>query len=84
MLQITFEKTLDSHGIVFRDAIVLPDDHGLTQDEIEAIKDQRFQAWADAVLNPPEPEESPHPLLPPPAEPPPEPSEPPQLPPLEA
>ena len=33
----------------FRDAIVLPDDHTLTDADIEAIKEQRYAAWLVAI-----------------------------------
>jgi hypothetical protein len=33
----------------FCDAIVLPDDHGFTDDEIEAMKQQRLNNWIAAV-----------------------------------
>lgn len=34
---------------MFSDAIVLPDDHGFTDDEIEAMKQQRLNNWIAAV-----------------------------------
>jgi hypothetical protein len=37
-----------SYGM-FSDAIVLPDDHGFTDDEIEAMKQQRLNNWIAAV-----------------------------------
>jgi len=39
----------------FADALHLPDDHGLTDDEIEAMKQQRLTNWLAIV----EPQESP-------------------------
>jgi hypothetical protein len=36
---------------MFSDAIVLPDDHILTDDEIEAMKQQRLSNWI-AVVTP--------------------------------
>ena len=47
MITIPFEIVQDEH--TFRDAIVLPDDHTLTQTEIDAIKQQRFDAWLTAI-----------------------------------
>jgi hypothetical protein len=34
----------------FRDAIVLPDDHTMTDAEIEAMKQQRYDDWL-AIVN---------------------------------
>lgn len=44
---IEFEMRSE-HGI-FRDAIVLPDDHGMTDAEIDAMKQARFDAWLAVV-----------------------------------
>lgn len=43
MQVIKFEKTDGTYTL--RDSIVLKDDHGLTDDQIEAIKQQRFDKW---------------------------------------
>lgn len=51
-MKIDFEITKD--GYTYRDAIVLPDDHGLSDAEIEAMKQARFDAWYFIVTNPPE------------------------------
>ena len=37
----------------FCDALHLPDDHGLTDDEIEAMKQERFNNWLAVVNAPP-------------------------------
>jgi hypothetical protein len=37
----------------FADAIVLPDDHTLTDAEIEAMKQQRLDNWIAVVTAPP-------------------------------
>lgn len=50
-MKIDFEFTT-KHG-VFRDAIYLADDHNLTQEEIDAIKQQRLDNWIAAVEAPP-------------------------------
>lgn len=55
MIKIDFE--FDSPHGVFRDALHLPDDHGMTDAEIQAMKQQRFDNWL-AIVNPP-PVESP-------------------------
>ena len=39
----------------FGDALHLPDDHGLTDDEIEAMKQQRLTNWLAIIENPGEP-----------------------------
>lgn len=49
MIKIDFE--FDSPYGVFRDALHLPDDHGLSDDEIQAMKQQRFDNWL-AIVNP--------------------------------
>jgi len=41
--------SFDTQYGVFSDAIVLPDDHMLTDDEIEAMKQQRLENWIAAV-----------------------------------
>lgn len=40
------------HGL-FRDALHLPDDHGLTDAEIEVMKQQRVDNWIAVVTAPP-------------------------------
>lgn len=47
---IDFEITDGTH--VFRDAIVLPDDHNLSNDEIEAMKQARFDKWIEIITTP--------------------------------
>jgi hypothetical protein len=51
MIQIIFEA--DTRHGVFRDALYLPDDHGLTDAEIEALKQQRVDNWLAIVEAPP-------------------------------
>ena len=51
MVVIDFER--DTEYGVFRDAITLPDDHTLSQDEIDSLMQQRVDAWVDHVKNPP-------------------------------
>lgn len=57
MVKIDFERTT-RHG-VFRDAITLPDDHNLTQDQIDAMMQQRVDNWVAYMDNPPQPEPEP-------------------------
>lgn len=53
MITINFE--ISQNGYKLKDAIVLPDDHGLTDVQIEVIKKQRFDDWY-AVLTAPQDE----------------------------
>ena len=50
-MKIDFDFTT-AHG-VFRDALHLPDDHTLTDDEIQAMKQQRVDNWIAVVTAPP-------------------------------
>ena len=51
MVSIVFE--FDTQYGLFRDALVLPDDHGLSDAELEAMKQQRLDSWIAFILNPP-------------------------------
>ena len=51
MIKIDFEFDTP-HGI-FRDALHLPDDHTFTEDEIQAMKEQRRDNWIAVVTAPP-------------------------------
>lgn len=50
MAIINFERF--QNGYTLKDAIVLPDDHGLTDAQIEVIKQQRFDDWYAVVTAP--------------------------------
>ena len=50
-MKIDFEFQTD-HG-PFRDALHLPDDHGLSDEQLEAIKVERRDAWIAVVTSPP-------------------------------
>ena len=50
MITINFE--ISQNGYTLKDAIVLPDDHGLTDAQIEAIKQQRVDDWYAVVTAP--------------------------------
>ena len=52
MIKIDFEKIHPVYGS-YKDAIILPDDHGLSDAEIQAMQDQRFNSWVNYVENPP-------------------------------
>jgi hypothetical protein len=47
MIKINFEI----NG--FKDALHLPDDHGLTDVQIEAMKQDRYDKWDAFIKNPP-------------------------------
>lgn len=51
-MKIDFEFVHPTHG-KFRDALHLPDNHGLSDAEIEAMKQQRFDNWVAVVEAPP-------------------------------
>lgn len=50
MIKIDFEITDGTY--VYRDALYLPEDHVLTNEEIEAIKQARFNRWIAAITAP--------------------------------
>lgn len=49
-MKIDFEFQTD-YGM-FRDALYLPDDHGMTDDQIEAMKTERRDNWIAIVSAP--------------------------------
>lgn len=49
MIKIDFEKTSADGLMVYRDALYLPEDHTYTDEEIEAMKQTRFDRWYEAV-----------------------------------
>ena len=51
MIKIDFE--FDSPHGVFRDALHLPEDHTFTDDEIQVMKQQRYDNWWAIVNAPP-------------------------------
>lgn len=55
-MKIDFERET-KYG-VFRDAIILPDDHNFSDTEIEAMKQQRVDNWVAYIENPPQTDES--------------------------
>lgn len=50
-MKIDFE--FDTQYGVFRDALHLPDDHGLSETEIETMKQERLNNWLAVVSAPP-------------------------------
>ena len=59
MIQIIFE--FETQYGVFRDALYLPEDHGLTDAEIDALKQERLDNWV-AFVTPKDPVEPVEPL----------------------
>lgn len=57
MVKIDFD--FDTPHGVFRDALHLPDDHGFTEAEIQAMKEQRRDNWIAVVTAPPASEPEP-------------------------
>jgi hypothetical protein len=50
---VTIDFSFHSQYGTFADALVLEDNHGLTQDEINAIQQQRFDNWVAVITAPP-------------------------------
>lgn len=50
MISIPFEKTNGTYTLT--DSIVLPEDHDLNDEQIEQIKQQRFDNWVAVIINP--------------------------------
>jgi len=63
MITINFE--FDSEYGTFKDALVLPDNHGFTDAQLDEMKQSRFDNWI-AVVSVSEESEYVHPLEPPP------------------
>ena len=51
-MKIDFEIT--QNGYTLRDALYLPDNHTLTEEEIQAMKQQRFDNWYNLITATPE------------------------------
>lgn len=60
MIQINFTKQTPS-GATYSDAIYLPKDHTFTEEEIEAMKQKRYDDWYEYITTPRE--EVPEPVL---------------------
>jgi hypothetical protein len=56
MLKIDFEFQT-SYGL-YRDALHLPDDHDLSEEQIEAMKQERVDNWVAVVSAPPAEDEA--------------------------
>jgi hypothetical protein len=55
MIKIEFE--FDTKYGTYRDALYLPEDHGMTGEQINAMKQERVDNWMNIVENPPLPVE---------------------------
>ena len=53
MIKIDFE--VETEYGVYRDAITLPEDHTLSEEDINAIKQERVDAWISFINTPVEP-----------------------------
>lgn len=53
-MKIDFE--IETQYGVFRDALYLEDGHQLTEEEINALKQERLDNWLYIIENPPEPQ----------------------------
>jgi hypothetical protein len=51
MIKIDFEKTNGIYTLI--DAICLPDDHKLSDEELEDIKQKRFDDWIQIITTSP-------------------------------
>jgi len=56
MIKIDFEIQNEKYG-VYRDALYLAEDHSLSDAEIEAMKQERYNNWVNIIENPPVVEE---------------------------
>lgn len=52
MIKIDFDIQNEKYG-VYRDALYLPEDHSLSDAEIDALKQERYSNWLYAIENPP-------------------------------
>jgi hypothetical protein len=52
-MTMKIDFTFSSPYGTFSDALVLPDDHGLSNEQIEAMKQQRFDNWIAVITAPP-------------------------------
>lgn len=57
MIKIDFQKESADGIYQYSDALHLPANHTFTDEEIEAMKQQRFDRWLNMILNPPAPVE---------------------------
>jgi len=53
MIAINFTLSQPDDSYKFSDTLILADDHGLTDAEIEAMKQARYDKWYAFITNPP-------------------------------
>jgi len=46
---IVIDFSFNSNYGIYSDAILLPDDHVLTEEDIELMKEQRFNSWIISI-----------------------------------
>lgn len=56
MVKIDFE--FETKYGIFRDALLLPDEHNMTEEELQAMKQKRLDNWL-AIIEAPAPDTSP-------------------------
>jgi len=47
MIKVDFQITKD--GLTFSDSIVLQDNNGMTESQIDEMKQSRYNAWLEAI-----------------------------------
>jgi len=52
-MNMKIDFSFSSQYGTFSDALHLPDDHGLTQAEIDAMQQQRYDNWLAVITAPP-------------------------------
>ncbi len=57
MIKIDFTKSSSDGVYTYSDALHLPANHSYTKQEIEDMKQARFDRWLNMILNPPTPPE---------------------------
>jgi hypothetical protein len=57
MIKIDFTKSSADGVYSYSDALHLPANHTYTEEQIEAMKQERFDRWLNMILNPPVPPE---------------------------
>lgn len=58
MNTVKIEFEFPSKYGTYRDALYLPEGHGLTDDQIAAMQRERFDNWINILENPPPPPET--------------------------
>ena len=56
-IKINFTKTSEDGVYSYSDALHLPENHSYTDEQIEIMKQERFDKWLNMIMNPPLPVE---------------------------